>query len=530
MNHLERKYQVWLCIFAVCIAFVLTGSALLPYNGIETDEALVAGPILTPVALAYRIQVFHRDVPIMLMDYVGALKSWLYWPIFHFFKPSPESLRFPVLIIGALTIGLFARLLEQIAGLRAALAGALLLATDTIYLMTSEFDWGPVAIQHLMLLAACLCLLKFSGTGSAKTLAAGFFALGLGLWDKAIFAWVIGGLALATVAIFPKDLLRRLTIRNLAVALAGFLLGAWPLLVFNASHDWRTFRSNASLSAENLEAKAAVLRSTLNGVGLFGYMVNYPSQPVREPETWLERASTQMADFAGQPHYNFQLPALSIALVAGVLLGKTRRATLFALAFMATAWILMALTKNAGGAVHHAVLLWPFPQLVIAIVLAGISRRWARIGLPAAGAALLFLCVTNLLVTNQYLAQLVRYGPSVIWTDAIYPLSNSLRNETGEVFVVDWDIFDSLLLLSDGGLKLHPGFNVSEQDPQMIDHVLASSRGVFITHTPNNQFFPAANQHLENAIATRGYRKELLRVISDGHGRPVFEVYQFVRQ
>src|ERR1700693_3188922 len=265
MNTLARRIKVWLCVFLSCLGFVLAGWAFIPYIGIEADEALVGIPIFGVIAGDFWIRISHRIIPLMLMDYVGALKSWLYWPIFGIFKPAPEALRLPVLMIGAITIWLFYLLLERIAGTRAALGGCFLLATDSIFLLTTEFDWGPVAIQHLMLVLACLLLLQFVQTGSRKSLLGGFFALGLGLWDKALFAWLICGLAVAAAVIFPKDLLRRLTVRNLSIALAGFVLGAWPLLVFNARHDWRTFRNNASFSAMNMSQKAEVLKRTVNG-------------------------------------------------------------------------------------------------------------------------------------------------------------------------------------------------------------------------------------------------------------------------
>ena len=550
MNTLARRIKVWLCVFLSCLGFVLAGWAFIPYIGIEADEALVGIPIFGVIAGDFWIRISHRIIPLMLMDYVGALKSWLYWPIFGIFKPSPESLRLPVLIIGAITIWLFYLLLERIAGTRAALGGCFLLATDSIFLLTTEFDWGPVAIQHLMLVLACLLLLQFVQTGSRKSLLGGFFALGLGLWDKALFAWIICGLAVAAAVIFPKDLLRRLTVRNLSIALAGFVLGAWPLLVFNARHDWRTFRNNASFSAMNMSQKAEVLKRTVNGSSLFGYLVNdSSSQPSEAPERWLERASTGIADFSSEPHQDFLLPALLVSLVTTPLWKASRRTILFALVFMGVTWVQMALTRNAGGSVHHAVLLWPFPQFVVALALAEASRRlakasrrlakasrrWTRWGVVAFSIVVAFLCVTNLLVTNQYLACLIRYGPTVAWTDAIYPLSNSLANETRDVIVMDWDIYDPLLLLHQGEANMRPGFfqiinDAPAKPEQAIDGMLADQHAVFVTHTKDSQFFPLANQKLEAAAAARAYRKELLRTVADGHGRRVFEVYLFVKE
>jgi len=524
-------------LFLSCLGFVLVGCSLLPYNGIEDDEALVAGPIFGPVAREFRLRVFHRDIPLMAMDYVGALKSWLYLPIFRLFAPSPLSLRLPVLAIGAITIWLFYLLLDRIAGNRAALAGCLLLSTDTSFLLTTEFDWGPVAIQHLMLVAACLLLVEFVRTDSRKLLAAGFFTLGLGLWDKAIFAWVLGGLVIAAVVVFPKQALARLTARNLGVAIAGLLLGVWPLVVFNARHDWRTVRNNASFSAENLDAKATVLLSTVTGSGLFGYMVNVSSaEPAREPPSWLERASTRIADFSGRPHRNVMMPALLIAFVAGLWIRASRRATLFALIFLAGAWTQMALTKNAGGGVHHAVLLWPFPQLAVAIAFAALSERWMRWGLLTFAITIAIVCAANLLVTNEYLAQFIRNGPTVTWTDAIYPLSDSIQDPSSEVFLMDWGMFQPLRMLHQGRIKIFAGFDPvmtdapDEAQRRTIDNMLTSAQAVFIAHTPGNEVFPVPNRRFENLAATRGFSKEILRTVPDRHGRKIFEVYRFVRQ
>ena len=539
MNHLAQRTKIWLAVFVACLGFVLAGWALMPYNGIESDEALVGDPIFGPIFGDFRIRISHQIIPLMLMDYVGALKSWLYWPIFAIFKPSAESLRWPVLIIGAITLGLFYLLLDRIAGPRAALGGCFLLATDTMFLMTTEFDWGPVAIQHLMLVTACLLFLQFARSDSRKSLLFGCFALGLGLWDKALFAWIIDGLCVAAVVVFPKEVWRRLTLKNLSVALAGFLLGAWPLLVFNARHHWPTIRNNVAISGGNMAQKVEALKRTMDGSTLFWYMVNDVSTTPPEPsERWLEHVSRGIAVLTREPHRNFLLPALLLSLLAAPLWGTSRRAILFALVFMAVTWMQMALTKNAGGSAHHAVLLWPFPQFVVALALAAASQRWmrrgARWGSAAFGAVIAFLCVTNLLVTNEYLACFSRYGPALAWSDAIYPLSNSLRNETRDVIVMDWDIYDSLLLLQRGAIHLRSGFfevmNGASGEQQRIESLLADRGAVFVTHTPENQFFPVPNRKLETTAAALGYRKELLQTIMDSHGRKVFEVYEFVKE
>jgi len=76
----------------------------------------------------------------MLLTYLGALKSWLYLPILTLFRPSYLTVRLPVLTIGSLTVWLFIWLLELTGGRTVAWVGGLLLATDTMFLLTTCFD------------------------------------------------------------------------------------------------------------------------------------------------------------------------------------------------------------------------------------------------------------------------------------------------------------------------------------------------------------------------------------------------------
>jgi hypothetical protein len=170
--------------------------------------------------------------------------------------------------------------------------------------------------------------------------------------------------------------------------------------------------------------------------------------------------------------------------------------------------------------------LWPFPQLVIAIVLAEISRRWGRAALIAPFA---FLCATNVLITNQYLASLIRIGPSLTWTDAVFPLANSMRDPSANVVVLDWGIFESLVVVREGALRLQAMMESGASDPARIEKLLSLDRAVFVTHFEGKEFFPETGRLLRDHAVALGYRKEVLRVIADGHDRPVFEVFQFVK-
>ena len=89
----------------------------------------------------------------------GTLKAWLYAPIVHTFGTGPIAVRLPMVLAGALSVWLFFLLLRRVHGLRAALLGCGLLACDGTYLLTNCFDWGPVALQHVLLIGGILLII-----------------------------------------------------------------------------------------------------------------------------------------------------------------------------------------------------------------------------------------------------------------------------------------------------------------------------------------------------------------------------------
>ena len=131
------------------------------------------------------------------MSYLGCLKTLIYSPIFRLFGNGAYAVREPALLFGAASVWLFFLLLRRIAGNRAGLVGCWLLAADSLYLLTTCYDWGPVALQHLLIVGGVLLLMRFYQTKSNASLALGFLLFGLALWDKALALWMLSGFGIA---------------------------------------------------------------------------------------------------------------------------------------------------------------------------------------------------------------------------------------------------------------------------------------------------------------------------------------------
>src|ERR1700678_3602249 len=107
----------WVAILP--LLFFCLGLAFLPLVGIQDDEVLFATAVFhLPGATVFHARVFHHQLPLMLLSYLGALKSWIYFPILTLIRPSYLSIRLPVLLIGAVTIWLFVWFLDRAGGVR----------------------------------------------------------------------------------------------------------------------------------------------------------------------------------------------------------------------------------------------------------------------------------------------------------------------------------------------------------------------------------------------------------------------------
>ncbi len=526
-----RQRHHYLPVLLACIFFTLGGQFFIPLLGIEDDESLFASPLLAPRSWLYAIRIGHSRFPLMVMSYIGTLKTLLYSAVFRLARPGVWSAREPMVLAGAASIWIFYLLLRRAAGPRAAVLGALLLATDSCYLLSTVFDWGPVALQHLLLLAGGYFFVRFAQEPKSRTaqrvLATGFFLLGLAVWDKALAVWMISGMAVAAAACYWRPIALLCTGRRVAIAALAFVLGAAPLVVFNVRTRGSTFRGNVKRDSSPISNKALMLVNTVNGQGLFGYLTDEDWQTPRPrlPESAPARASAALAEAAGHPRRTLMFYGLLFALAMAPLADAAgRRAIAFCLIAGAIAWVQMALTANTGGSVHHTILLWPLPQAIVAISIGSAAARLRRGAAPACAVVLAVLLVPNLLVANEYYVMMSRDGGSESWSDAIFPLSARLQAaHPPAVFCADWGIQDSLRLVSRGKL---PTWDLTGglTDPGL----LAGAGYLFIGRTADEEIFRGNTARLTAAAAVAGYRRELLETISDRFGRPAFEVYRFV--
>jgi hypothetical protein len=162
------------------------------------------------------------------------------------------------------------------------------------------------------------------------------------------------------------------------------------------------------------------------------------------------------------------------------------------------------------------------------------SLRFRRAGTIALIAVLLPLVVMNCLVTNQFHSEFIEYGPVGVWTDAILPLADYMREYTSmDIYTVDWGMNNSLRLLDRGTLRLQEAtFAILKDSPDELDRgyllrMIRNNDAVIVAHTASFEVFPGINARLNGLAKGLGYRQEPIATIYDHEGRPVFQVFHY---
>ena len=174
--------------------------------GLNYDEMLFVGPAAG--AQPY-LKLF--GLPLLSSPYMGALKTWIYIPIFKLFGLSAVSIRLPAILISCGTLAFGYLLLRRILNSQWAVAFTLACAVHPGFIELTRWDKGPNVLM-LFFKALCLYLLvrwletpRFFSWSLAGVIA----ACALGFFDKFNFIWFVVALVFSTLAVYGTEIFEK---------------------------------------------------------------------------------------------------------------------------------------------------------------------------------------------------------------------------------------------------------------------------------------------------------------------------------
>ena len=519
--------HAWDWIAGVTVAlstafFLLASLAGLSDPGLEYDELLFVNAALgDPHPYHGFIYSEAFGIPTMLMTYIGALKAWLYAPIFTLFGVSIDTIRIPAVLLAALALVLAVVLVYRLLGASPAVVLAILLGTDPVFSSVSRADWGPIVLSALLRVIALLCYFAFLRRQKVRYLWLLVGALSLGLFNKLDYVWFIAALGVAALIVHHRQLSKMVRRRAAAVlapvaALIAIGIAAFVTLILPAE---RLPRAGPHLSVGGRISEAEQLfRGTFDGSAVYQYMTG-----------------------SSLPH-----PTLIATLFPWVLLGCAAVAawnlvwgrrgpndelrvaatttTFFLVLFVVLAAGITA-TRQATGP-HNVMLLWPFPAVLAVCLLATAIRVSLRVPRLAAmaviGVALTALTVTQVRTTVTYVdAYRSNRQWTSPWSPEIYAAAQAVEHSAmgvDSIITADWGLGTQIFALGNEAVRDRfedewPSFTSPTATPASLKREWFEGRSVIVIfHTKAGQIMPSTTQRMETILKSLGSRARPLYV------------------
>jgi len=140
---LSREFSMhrlpdWLALAAAFI-FISLAAYRIQLPGLYYDELAFVNAAQGGADNTF-IHMRLGSVPFLVFPYMGALKAWIYAPVFRFFGVSALTIRLPAILIGAVTVLIFFQTLRVKLGAVWATIVVWIMAVDPVNLFPSRLD------------------------------------------------------------------------------------------------------------------------------------------------------------------------------------------------------------------------------------------------------------------------------------------------------------------------------------------------------------------------------------------------------
>lgn len=501
--------------------FVLIGAYNIDKPGLYYDEALFVN---AATGGSSDLFVFKRwgELPVMLMPYIGALKAWLYYPIFKLFDITYLSIRLPTILLGALGLGLTWKYVSLSFGSIASIFFLMMAAVEPSSIFHSRLDWGPTAVMMVFRGGLLLSLSYWFSTGKRKYLLLALSCTGLGTFDKLNFIWVAISAFAAGVLIYPCRFRNLLFSKHKNYLIAIFIISAILVAIFVKVVRIKIFEE---IGIDDLGARMSsflhLLALTIRGEGVYQFVIQ-GDNPIFNL------------------HAYFLIGTSIIALwgfYRGICDGTLPVRPLVYLALLTSFLAIQILfTKKATGPHHFATFapLWLiFISVGMASAMLGIQKRSVVLARGIIGFLMVLIVSTSIKIDSLYHDGFKASTGNPHWDPASSTELNIalMSRDVKSIVAVDWGFATNVQALSNNQIKvidLWPMFNdgLDQSQSKWIRSEFLEKGAVFILHAEGKEVFPAARRHFMDAANKDGWDLQRIVTIHSINGLPFIELFR----
>ena len=525
-----------LAITATCI-FIFLAAYRIELPGLYYDELAFVNAAQGAPDNTF-IYMRLGPVPLLVFPFIGALKAWIYTPIFGLFGVSALTIRLPVILIAAVTLLIFYQLMRAKLGAVWATIAVWIMAVDPANLFPSRLDWGPTVLMHFFQAAILALWFSYRDKPELWKTALIFICFGLGFFDKFNFIWLVSAFAIGISLCYP-DSLKNLWVslprfaRWIAVILVLIAVGATLYLVLPLLLHFHhpTIRARTT----GLQVKWDALVNTLSGFWVARRIFGDAAGVIRFTSTWLIAVDGFLA-----------LACLFFPMLDAEA-RKNRKNGFFFLLIGFLIFLQIVITPQAGGP-HHYSMIFPLPLLGFAFLGRSLYTQLAwknlqRLAAVLLGSAAVLVFAVNVHNTAVYLSHFrtnSHYSPH--WSPEIYSLSHYINEhgfEAKSVICVDWGLHNQLHALAPMELRRRmrdcwPTFKEldkknEEKQTATLNHIFPVGESLVVTFV-SQELFPETRRNFFASLATHPELESRLAKEFWFGGEKIYELYEVVRR
>lgn len=452
--------------------------------GLYYDEALFINAAITDRLNNNFIYLSVFEIPIMLMQYLGALKSWLYYFVFNIFNINIYSIRLPMIFLAILTMHLNYKFAKQFFSAKVALIFLILCVFDLTSIMTTRIDWGPTTLMMLFRILFLYSFFLFMKTKESKYFYQIIIYSILGIFDKANFIWFVLAGVISYFALEFHKLKSFSSKFNKYYLLSIFFITLVIIaLVFVLKID---IISNLSLNHFGDRFRQV----------FFGFISNLYGSNISDV------LITTSVDLKFRKLIILFLIfvfciTFTIQIFSNKIINKNIK---FLLIFSFVLFIEILITKKAGGPHHYAVFS-PIIYLPISYYLVYFIDNFLHIRNSFKNiiySLFLFFYVYSSIIFYHNIIDGFKNNISPLWTSDISVLVNQLeQNNIENVYCIDWGLCNQIQALSNFRIIVYdfwPSFNsyavLNDEEKHYLKNSVNKNENVaFVMFKDSNKIF-----------------------------------------
>jgi hypothetical protein len=509
MNKKNTPYFIF--ITGIVLTAIFLACRKIGQPGLYYDEMLFANAALGGKTNDF---IFLKlfGIPFLLMEYIGAIKAWIYYPIFSIFPINYWSIRLPSILIGVMGgIALVASLWRGF-DKNTAIAGAIMILVDPTLLMHSRLDWGPNALMFFFRGAIMFAIASFMKTRNIKwawiSIGAGF----LGVYDKLNFVWFTCAISGALLIVYYQPLKKAISSdpRKYKILFIAVVL-VIALSIWRAAN----VAQHSEISWPNRLVQAfGLIRYTLPGGGVLNFISGNGFR--NEHLFW--------------PGY---IIVFIVALFGILPLYKQKKEWnlfLFSVITLILCTGAFIATKSATGP-HHASILCGFWQFALAPLIGmawnNKENRFKILTRVLIGVGLIVIFagsfITNITCVDAFAAPINNNWDTSNTIAALF----AKQHPDAYFITTDWGVGTQLIAVTKGNsdiLDAWPTFTKSEEATNFIQNMKRDKDTYIYTRLPGFENFKGNRANLFEALHKYDISYQIIQTYNNVFGQPMIQI------